>query len=690
MQRLNPEQVEAVNHNVGPMLILAGAGSGKTTVLVSRTGRLIDEKIVYPEQICVLTFTNKAARELKKRVSEKLGKVAQKIWAGTFHSFGLEILRRYFREAQLPKGFGIIDNSDGKAIIKDLLKDHIHFAKADFDVDKILEMIQDWRQKSQKKAKNEDEYEEVVELLLPKYLKKMEVLGVVDFESLLIKPLELFKKHPEILSDYQSQFLQVMVDEFQDTNHIQMELIKKLVAKHNNICVVGDDDQSIYGWRGARIHNILNFPKTFKGCKVVRLERNYRSTPAILKVANEVIQNNQERHHKVLKAEAHEGKFGERPEVFVYENEDVEIEEVIQQIKYFLTHNYSYKDMAVLYRSNGQGGLLEAALRFHQIPYSLSGGTAFFDRKEIRDIIAYLRMASSPGEIYFRRCLQTPSRGIGEVTIKRMEIYAGISENTQKDKEGIEGSYIYSGRKMSLMKAFENWKEADLSQNMGDHIEKFFEDIEKLKFQIFSKTVSMSSGQALLHYLTDIGYRHAVFQSFKDAASAQKRWRVVETFSNVLDAFFEKGGRSEKSLKDFLDAMELRDSLEDSEENKSKDEVQLMTLHASKGLEFPVVFLMGLEEDILPHKTLGTDVSEERRLFYVGVTRAKERLIITRAKERRKYGRMKASAPSRFLLEIPEENFTIFSEGTRPLSETQRQNMMADLFKKLNRVSDKH
>ena len=382
-QGLNPEQAKAVEHNFGPLLILAGAGSGKTTVLVSRTGRIISERVAKAQEICVLTFTNKAARELKHRVSVKLGAQGQGLWAGTFHSFGLQILRRFHKHAGLSPYFGIVDQSDCNSVIKDLLKDIKNSTKEKFDVDKLLNMINDRRTGTALKVEGEDEYHEMVEMLTPKFNKRLEMLGVVDFEGLLIKPLQLFKEHPDILEKVQNSFSQVMVDEFQDTNRLQMDLIHQLVKSHNNISVVGDDDQSIYGWRGAEVKNILNFPREHKGCEVIKLERNYRSSSEILAVANAAISHNKNRHGKILKPQSAENT-GVKPEVFILDREEDECEFVVTEIQHFMRQEAcKYQDFAILYRSNTQGGLIESSLRRANIPYTISGGTSKIGRAHV-------------------------------------------------------------------------------------------------------------------------------------------------------------------------------------------------------------------------------------------------------------------------------------------------------------------
>ncbi len=666
--KLNPEQVEAVLHDHGPMLILAGAGSGKTTVLVSRTGRLIEEQVARPDEIAVLTFTNKSAKELKERVAEKIGKNAKNIWAGTFHSFGVSVLKKHYKEAGLPQKFGIIDGGDSKAIVKKIIKDTHHYDKDNVNVDRLLSLISNWRESGQKKVRASDPDDpdlELVQVILPKYVKQLELLGVVDFDGLLLKPLEIFENHPGILKEYQDQIQHLMVDEFQDTNSIQMKLIHQLVKEHKNITVVGDDDQSIYGWRGAKVSNILNFPNRFESCRVVRLQRNYRSTSSILDIANTVIQKNTNRHDKVLKAEGYDHD-GEKPELFVYESEEEEALEVVQQIYYFQRKGFSLKDIAILYRSNSQGGLLEGDLRRANIPYHITGGTAFFDRSEVKDVLAYIQCAFLGNEISLRRVINVPSRGIGEKTIHHFENYA-------------------SDKKISFSRAIHTFKPED-HEKKYETLQDFLKAIESLKTALLQKNGS-SCGENLLQFLDEIEYKKFVYSNFKDPKIAHKKWSVVEIFSRVLDGFINKNGLSAESIREFIEAMVLRDQMEESSNQKENDKIQLMTLHACKGLEFPVVLIVGCEEDIIPHKTLGLDIDEERRLFYVGLTRAKEHLVLTKASQRKRFGKLRPTVSSRFLLEIPEHLISCYEDGMRPLVEGERESMLESLYKKLEQNS---
>lgn len=655
---LNPEQCEAAFHRDGPLLILAGAGSGKTTTLVSRTGVLIDSGHVKSHQMLVLTFTNKAARELKHRVSKKLGSQGEGMWAGTFHSFGLGILRKYHKEAGLEKYFGIIDQNDANAVIKDLLKDLKNSGKEAFDTDTLLSMMGQWREENRFKAKSTDEYEIVTEWLLPKYIKKLENLGVVDFDSLILRPIDLMNSNEKILSEVQDSYRQIQVDEFQDTNKSQMKLIDMISKTHRNLAVVGDDDQSIYGWRGAQVANILNFPKIYRPCKVVKLERNYRSSEKILTLANHVIQQNQTRHGKKL-IPSKGVNATDVPELFVFENDDLEVDGVIREVRDLMGKRVPAKEIAVLYRSNMQGAYLEIELRKQQIPYSITGGTAFFDRKEIKDILAYLRCSLKPNDVAFRRILNTPPRGIGDTSIEQISEF---------------GKSTHSG----FFKAAQRWQEAGVNPKTGENIDKFLAFLNSLAPRMLSDG---TPGTHLLEALREIGFHDYLLSHSRDELGFQKRWNLVQLFCQVVDKLLLKNGKPTRdSLYEFLNFMELRDSEDEEEE---KNQIQLMTLHASKGLEFDSVVLMGLDEDILPHKNLGEDIQEERRLFYVGITRARKTLMITRCKQRQRHGKLAMMTPSRFVTGIPTNLLQLHSLGWRPVSEGQRQNMLADLFKKL-------
>lgn len=659
-QGLNPEQATAVLHNEGPLLILAGAGSGKTTVLVARAGRLVAEGVCRPDELTVLTFTNKAARELKHRVQHRLGRLAKKIWAGTFHSFGLQLVKKYHKALGLPSSPTILDQSDSQAMIKDLLRDLTLPGKDKFATEKLLNLVNEKRANPKKTLVAEEEYLTVAEWLLPRYEKRLSLLGAVDFESLLLLPLRLLRDNPEIRFEVQKHTRYVMVDEFQDTNALQMELIDLLVRPNDNLAVVGDDDQSIYGWRGAVIQNILDFPRQFKKCQVVKLERNYRSTPAIVAVANSVIEKNDHRHGKVLKAQ--DSTDVPLPEIFQCETDEEECEFVVQQLRHFTGLGFKPSEIAVLFRSNGQGALLEGTLRRHHLKYKITGSSTLFDRREVKDGLAFIRSAMAPTDFALKRILNVPPRGLGDAALEA--INERLAE-TGRDFFGLLQNDIES---------------LSIKANAKESLRTFLRQLEELGHKLVDRTSSLTPGQELEEFLRRIGYRDELLERSPEAQAAERRWSLICILGRILDGFVQKGERDVATLIEFLESMELRDF--DSNE-EAEDEIQLLTMHASKGLEYPVVIIIGVEEDLIPHRVLGTDVTEERRLFYVAVTRAKKHLLLSRCLKRERYGRPQPVAPSRFLLEIPPDLYIQYDSMYRPVSGEQRQTLVSDFMNKL-------
>lgn len=664
---LNPEQVDAVNHNYGPLLILAGAGSGKTTVLVSRTGRLIEDKVAKAEQICVLTFTNKAARELKHRVSVKVGPKAKGLWAGTFHSFGLQLLRKNHKLCGLPAQFGILDQSDSQAVLKDLAKNLRNTTKEKFDFSKVLECVNLLRAKKTLPVDQLVEYHEMAMALAPGYEKELLRLGVVDFEGLLLEPLRLFSEHPEVLMQTQERFQQIMVDEFQDTNKEQMKLIRQISDSHQNLAVVGDDDQSIYGWRGAEIQNILNFPKDFKNCQVIKLERNYRSSSSILDLGNAVIAKNEKRHGKILRSEKKKKLEHQKPEVFVLDNEDEEADFVCREIQTIKAAGGRNKDIAILYRSNTQGAFIETSLRKSQIPYTITGGTSIFDRKEAKDWLAFLKQSLNDDEVSFRRIVNLPPRGLGDNTLDKLVAYA--------EEVGL-----------NLPQASKKWDKAGLPEEKGQILDTFNDWLWTFPQRLLDETsIGETISKRFEHLVREIGYRDYLLKT-SEGMAFEKKWQVIEIVGRILESYVGRRDPSIGTLKDFVDSMQLRDDVGNEEE---KDVVQLMTFHASKGLEFPHVILVGVEEDLLPHKRLGSDLDEERRLFYVGITRAQEKLTLSYCRQRKKQGVVRPVAPSRFLLEIDQSLVVCHEMGNRPVTATEREDLVKNFLAKFDNVSKK-
>lgn len=658
---LNPEQCSAVAHNYGPLLILAGAGSGKTTVLVSRTGRLIEENISSAAQICVLTFTNKAAKELKHRVQLKIGPKAKGLWAGTFHSFGLQLLRKNYKRIGLSASFGVLDQNDTSSLIKELLKEVKNSTKEKFDADKLANLINLIRAGKKPPVGILEEYHELAEVLAPKYEKKLKSLGVTDFEGLLLEPLRLFKNHPEVLDGVQKHFSQIMVDEFQDTNLEQMKLINALSDSHKNLTVVGDDDQSIYGWRGAEISNILNFPHNFDQCAVVKLERNYRSVSTILDLGNEVISKNAKRHGKILKSTKTDDN-NLKPEVFILENEDEESDFVVREIQNFRAQNFQFSDIAILYRSNTQGGFIESAFRRAQIPYAISGGISIFDRKEAKDWLAYLKQAIWPDEVSLRRIINTPPRGIGETTLDKLTEYAEKHE-------------------CDFQTACQKWEDAGLSAKTGEAIDELLKWLWVFPQRLLEdETAGKTISERFIFLVRECGYRDYLSQQAPEGNVFEKKWQVVEIVGRIIESFVNKRQPTVPVLKDFIDAMMLRD---DTNEDTEKNQVQLMTIHASKGLEFPIILLVGIEEDLLPHKRLGGDIDEERRLFYVGITRAQKNLVMTYCRQRKKMGQIKPVFASRFLSDCSKNLYDLYEHGARPVFGEARDSLVTNFLKKL-------
>jgi superfamily I DNA/RNA helicase len=457
-----------------------------------------------------------------------------------------------------------------------------------------------------------------------------------------------------------------MVDEFQDTNSEQMKLIEAISRKHQNLAVVGDDDQSIYGWRGAEIKNILDFPKQYKNCEVIKLERNYRSSSVILDLGNAVIQKNTNRHGKILKSEQKINPEHLKPELFVLENEDEEADFVCREILNLTQKGIEYKDIAILYRSNTQGAFIETALRKYQTPYTITGGTSIFDRKEAKDWLAYLKQSLNDDEVSFRRIINLPPRGLGDTTIEKLAVFA--EENN-----------------LNLPQASKKWDKTDISLKQGEILDQFNNWLWTFPQRLLEEmSLGPTISERFQSLVKEIGYRDLLIKSVTDQTTGSgmlfdRKWQVIEIMGRILESFIGRRDPSIATLKDFVDSMQLRDAVDDEDQ---KNCVQLMTFHASKGLEFPVVILVGLEEDLLPHKRLGGDLDEERRLLYVGITRAKEKLILSHCRERKKQGVIKRVSPSRFILEVDKNLYSQFEMGARPVNATERENLVQAFLQK--------
>lgn len=636
---LNPEQKKAVLTTEGPLLILAGAGSGKTRVLTHRIAYLIEQG-VRPFNILAITFTNKAAREMKERVAA-ITPQGDEVWVSTFHSTCVRILRREIDKLGYSSNFTIYDADDSERLIKTILKE-MNISDKVYPPKSIMSVIGQQKDKligpnSYAKLVENDFTKKKYAEVYKAYQKHLKDNNALDFDDLIFKCVELFSTNPEVLEKWQDKFRYIMVDEYQDTNASQYRLIRLLAEKYNNLCVVGDDDQSIYGWRGADIHNILDFEKDFKGTVTIRLEQNYRSTENILNAANAVIKNNVIRKTKTLRTKAEAGS------VLSFYKAQSDIEEgryIAGKITEGVAKGNKYSDYAILYRNNALSRLLEEALIKESIPYRLFGGTRFYDRKEIRDIMGYLKALNNPNDdLSLRRIINVPKRGIGEATIQK--IADAAAEN------GISFySALLSADAIPELKA------------KAKQLNAFAELLVTLKEKSESEKVS----DLIEIILDDTGYRKELEEENTDEARGRLE-NLQEFVSKAVE--FTENTNGEGRLSGFLEEVALVADVDGYTEGA--DTVVLMTLHSSKGLEFPTVFIAGFEESIFPGyravtSGIPSDMEEERRLCYVGITRAKKELCFTAAASRMQYGQRVSNVPSRFLKEIPESLISIQSD----------------------------
>ncbi|WP_420909352.1 DNA helicase PcrA [Aneurinibacillus migulanus] len=641
LQGLNPQQKEAVLATDGPLLLLAGAGSGKTRVLTQRIAYLLSEKKVAPWSILAITFTNKAAREMKDRVSAIVGPDAEDIWISTFHSMCVRTLRRDIDHIGYNRNFTILDSSDQLSVVKQCLKE-LNIDPKKFDPRAVLGFIST----AKNELKTPEQYgdmamgpiEQVSQRVYTLYQKKLKSNNSLDFDDLIMKTIQLFEEVPEVLEFYQKKFRYVHVDEYQDTNRAQYMLVKMLAAGHKNICVVGDSDQSIYRWRGADITNILNFEKDYPNARTILLEQNYRSTKKILEAANKVISNNFGRKPKNLWTENDDGAV---IRYYTADSEHSEAYYIVDQIQKAVDRGRAYRDVAILYRTNAQSRVIEEVFVKSGIPYNIVGGTKFYDRKEIKDMLAYLRLISNPDDdLSLTRIINVPKRGIGAGTVEKIATYAA--------QQGI-----------SMYKAIQEVDQIGLSARFTDSVVKFARLITELE--------SMQEYLSVTELAEEVLKRTEYREELRREGTLEARSRVenIEEFLSVTMEF--ERTNEDKTLVAFLTDLALVadiDKLDETEEDKG-NAVVMMTLHSAKGLEFPMVFLAGMEEGIFPHSRAlfeEVEMEEERRLAYVGITRAEQELFLTRALMRTLYGQTKMNAPSRFIEEIPEH--LIQAEGT--------------------------
>ena len=660
---LNPPQVEAVKYLDGPLLVLAGAGSGKTKVLTCRIANLLANG-VKPWNILAITFTNKAANEMKSRAEKMIGAPARNAWISTFHSFCAKILRREIEITNVfMRSFTIYDSADSQTILLDCIKklglDKERFVGVAAKISNAKNNLQNAAQFRETVMKKPDvsDYEISVANIYEVYEKKLIENNALDFDDLIFMMVKIFREHDEILDKYQEQFRYILIDEYQDTNAAQYALTKLLAAKYQNLCVVGDADQSIYGFRGANMQNILDFEQDYPNAKVIKLEQNYRSTKMILNAANAVIEHNRNRKEKILWTE---NETGNRINFIHCLSDRSEAAFIAREIRRLITYeNVHYNEIAILYRTNAQSRAFEEKFMTADIPYAIVGGTKFYERKEIKDIVAYLRLIVNPrDDISFLRVVNVPRRGIGPINLERLTDFA-----MQRDLAIFD--VVVAGNMLDQV--------TQLSPKCKQKLREF-----AIMIMYFSQSHGGTSVPAVIKaVLQESGYLASLTEGEEaDKPENVSRAENLSAFVNGAEEFAE--ANPDATLEDFLSHIALVADIDSLDEAKSQ--VSLMTIHAAKGLEFPIVFLVGVEEGLLPHSistTTFAELEEERRACYVAITRAKKSLYLTAAGERKAFGRAYESQISRFISEIPSEYMASFSERN-PSSSNFRQSMDAN------------
>ncbi|MCG7966452.1 MAG: DNA helicase Rep [Candidatus Thiodiazotropha taylori] len=651
MSDLNPRQQQAVNYIDTPLLVLAGAGSGKTRVITTKISYLIKRCGLNPQQITAVTFTNKAAREMKERVAKTLGDQQQLPRISTFHNLGLNIVRQELKTLGYRPGFSIFDQQDSAGLLKDLLR------KQNLGDDSVVNAAQwtisAWKNDlitpEQALQQAENDLQQGQALLYAAYQRSLKAFNAVDFDDLILLPVNLFRTHPEVLDQWQDRIRYLLVDEYQDTNQAQYELVKQLAGVRAAFTVVGDDDQSIYAWRGARPENLARLQADFPSLKLIKLEQNYRSSGRILRSANHLISKNPHVFEKKLWSEL---GLGPELRVLVCPNEVQEAERVVSEIIHLkFTAKTNNRDCAILYRGNHQAKLFEKALRSHNIPYFLSGGTSFFSRTEVKDGMAYLRLLANPtDDSAFLRIVNTPRREIGPTTLEKLAEYAqqrGSALLPACEEIGLKN--LLSSRPYERLQHF--------SQLIQHHAQKADSD----------------PAAAFRALIEEIDYLDWLKENASSDGIAEARMENVTDLMDWLKAL-QHGELQEKTLAEMVNHLTLMDMLQRQEDEAEQDQVHLMTLHAAKGLEFPHVFLVGMEEELLPHRSSieEDNIEEERRLAYVGITRAQRSLTMSYASKRKRFGEMVAVEPSRFLQELPEEDLVWEGRGNKLSKEEQQ------------------
>ncbi|OTA17805.1 ATP-dependent DNA helicase UvrD [Xenorhabdus vietnamensis] len=666
--RLNPSQQQAVEFVTGPCLVLAGAGSGKTRVITNKIAHLIRTCGYQARHIAAVTFTNKAAREMKERVAQTLGrKETRGLMISTFHTLGLEIVKREYKALGMKSNFSLFDDQDQMALLKDLTSDLL---EEDKDLlQKLVSSISNWKndlmspEQVMRVARSEQEHQFAE--CYRRYDLHLNSCNVLDFDDLITKPTLLLMRDGEVRERWQNKIRYLLVDEYQDTNTSQYQLVKLLVGSRARFTVVGDDDQSIYSWRGARPQNLILLKENFPQLNVIKLEQNYRSSGRILKAANILIANNPHVFEKKLFSEL---PYGDQLRVIEANNEDHEAERVVGElIAHHFINKTEYKDYAILYRGNHQSRILEKMLMQNRIPYRISGGTSFFSRPEIKDLLSYLRVLTNPeDDSAFLRIINTPRREIGAVTIQKLGEWTN-----QRNKSLYQASFDLgleqhlAGRGLAALQRFTHWMDE------------------------ISRQAEREPLLAVRDLLRGMDYESWLYETSPSPKAAEMRMKNVNQLFTWMSEMLEGDDLNEPmTLSQVVARFTLRDMLERGEENEELDQVQLMTLHASKGLEFPYVFLVGMEEGLLPHQSSidEDNIEEERRLAYVGITRAQRELFLTLSKERRQFGELIRPEPSRFLLELPQDDL-YWPQGKRVISAEERmkqgQSRLADIRSRL-------
>ena len=653
--KLNPQQQQAVEYVSGPCLVLAGAGSGKTRVIINKIAHLIGKCGYLPKQIAAVTFTNKAAREMKERVAHSIGKESSKgLIVSTFHTLGFDIIKREYKHLGFKANMTLFDEYDQMALLKELTADLLQEDKELLRT--LINRISNWKNDlcspQQALTLARDKQEQTFAHCYDRYNKQLRAYNALDFDDLIMLPTLLFKQNEEVRSKWQEKIRYLLVDEYQDTNTSQYELIKLLVGDRARFTVVGDDDQSIYSWRGARPQNMVRLRDDFPALRVIKLEQNYRSSQRILHCANILIDNNDHVFDKKLFSNLGEG---EKLQIIEAKNEEHEAERVVGEL---IAHRFiaktHYRDYAILYRGNHQSRLLEKILMQNRIPYKISGGTSFFSRAEIKDMMAYLRLVvNQDDDAAFLRIVNTPKREIGTATLEKLGSLA-----QEKHVSLFEAIFDFELIQRVTPKAY-------------DALQKFARWIVELNDEIQRSEPE----RAVRSMLTSLHYEEYLYEYATSPKAAEMQSKNVATlFDWVADMLKGDEFNEPMNLNQIVTRLTLRDMLERGEEEDDSDQVQLMTLHASKGLEFPHVFLIGMEEGILPHQTSidEDNVEEERRLAYVGITRAQQNLWFSLCKERRQFGELIRPEPSRFLLELPENDLQ-WERDKPPLTAEQQQ-----------------